>query len=307
MTGGTGFIGAPTVRRLLDRGERVVSFDLVPDHEALVRELGSAEADGLTVVRGDVRDLAHLCRVIVEHDVERIVHLASLLVPESQANPPLALGINCVGTMNMFEAARIHGLAKVAWASSMAVFGYLGDDRLDERITDTTPLSPDHVYASCKAMAEYLAADYTTMGVDSLGLRVNLVYGVGKKRGQGMFTRELIDRPVAEGRGRVPYGDDVFGWQYVDDVAYAFELAAYSEPAPVPVMNLHCSSNPVTEAVEVMRTLVPDAEIEVEPGRIGFPSNVDGSAFAAHTGFEPRWTLERGLTAIVDSLRGEGR
>ncbi len=307
VTGGTGFIGAPTVRRLLERGEQVVSFDLVPDHDALARELGSAEVDGLTVVRGDVRDLAHLCRVIVEHRAERIVHLASLLVPESQANPPLALEVNCVGTMNMFEAARIHGLAKVAWASSMAVFGYLGDSRRDERITEDTPVSPDHVYASCKAMAEFLAADYTRLGVDSLGLRVNLVYGVGKKRGQGMFTRELIDRPVSEGCGEVPYGDDVFGWQYVDDVARAFELAVYSEPAPIPVMNLHCSSRSVTEAVEVMRTLLPDAEFEVLPGRIGFPSNVDGSAFVSHTGFEPQWTLERGLSAIVDSLKGERR
>ena len=303
VTGGTGFIGAPTVRRLVERGEQVVSFDLVPDHAALDRVLGAEHAASVTVVRGDVRDLAHLGRVVREHDVERIVHLASLLVPESQANPMLALEVNCVGTLNMFETARIHGLAKVAWASSMAVFGYLDEERHAVRITEATPLTPDHVYASCKAFAEHLAPDYAEQGVDSLGLRVNLAYGVGKVRGQGMFTHDLIERPVLEGRTVVPYGDDIFDWQYVDDVALAFELAAYAAPADLSVMNLCCTTHSVREAVSVMERLVPEAEFAIEPGRIGFPSNVDGSAFVELTGFAPRWTLEAGLGQVVAAVR----
>lgn len=303
VTGGTGFIGAPTVRRLVERGERVVSFDLVPDHAALERVLEPEQISSVTVIRGDVRDLAHLGRIVSEHGVDRIVHLASLLVPESQANPLLALEVNCVGTLNMFETARIHGLQKVAWASSMAVFGYLGDERRGERITESTPLTPDHVYASCKAFAEHLASDYAHHGVDSLGLRVNLAYGVGKVRGQGMFTHELIERPVLEGMALVPYGDDTFDWQYVDDVALAFELAAYAAPADLPVMNLSCSTHTVREAVSVMERLVPAADFKVEPGYIGFPNNVDGSAFAEHTGFRPAWSLEAGLGQVVEAVR----
>src|SRR5216684_3044310 len=127
ITGGTGFIGAHLAKRLLGAGDRVVLFDARPDAQAIQ----DIERD-VTLVRGDVTLLTDLLRAVKMHRVDRIAHLAYILGPENEANPPLAIQVNGVGTNNVFEAVRLEGLQRVTWTSSVAVYGsfqWSGGDR----------------------------------------------------------------------------------------------------------------------------------------------------------------------------------
>src|SRR6266699_2193980 len=154
ITGGTGFIGAHLARRLLQAGETVVLFDAQPDRQA-IQDI----AERVTVVRGDVTVLQDLLHAIKAHRVERVVHLAYIVGPENEQHPPRALHINCVGTNNVFEAARLEGLQRVVWASSVAVYGprsYYGKADLDE----DDPPQPTRVYGACKLFNEHMAEDY---------------------------------------------------------------------------------------------------------------------------------------------------
>ena len=86
------------------------------------------EIAAIDFVRGDVTDLEQLERTLAEHEITHVVHLAALQVPFVKANPPLGASVNVVGTVNVFEAARRHGLATpIAYASTAAVYDDRGD------------------------------------------------------------------------------------------------------------------------------------------------------------------------------------
>jgi len=134
ITGGTGFIGSYVAARLLERGKQVVLYDAYPDIEAV-----KGFSDKIAVVRGDINDTMKLLSTVREYKVDIIIHLASLLTRGSQGEPGEAIRVNCEGTENIFNLARVMDLRKVVWASSAAVYGgaflrhYLEQDERREK------------------------------------------------------------------------------------------------------------------------------------------------------------------------------
>ena len=72
------------------------------------------------------RNFGHLISVIKQYNIDTIIHCAALLLHDVNANPLLAVKVNCEGTVAAFEAARLLGLKKVVWISSGSVFGPAG-------------------------------------------------------------------------------------------------------------------------------------------------------------------------------------
>ena len=98
VTGGTGFIGSRIVRNLVREGEQVVVYDWNPERIALTRLLSTEEINThVKIVQGDVTDYVHLTGVIKQYNCEKVVHLAALLLHDVNANPALALKLNCEG------------------------------------------------------------------------------------------------------------------------------------------------------------------------------------------------------------------
>ena len=62
---------------------------------------------------------------MARHDVRAIIHLAALQVPFCKADPVAGARANVVGTVNVLEAARHHGLKRLAYASSIAAHSFL--------------------------------------------------------------------------------------------------------------------------------------------------------------------------------------
>ncbi|MGW1062269.1 NAD-dependent epimerase/dehydratase family protein [Micromonospora rubida] len=298
VTGGTGFVGQHATAILAGQDERVLALDPLSIRE----ELRQA---GVEYVRGDVSDLRSLLAILVEHGVDRVIHLGSLLAPASAADPYRALEVNCAGTQNVFEAARILRLANVTWASSMAVFGHSAAALAEgELLTEHTPHSPDNAYGATKSYCEHISRAYRQRyGVNCVGLRIGLVYGAGKERGEGLFTEQLFQRPALGQPGVVPYGDDVYCWQYVRDVAEAFTLVSCLDSADNAVYNLPGTVLTMVGAVETVRALVPSAELTVEPGVLGFPYRIDASPLTALLGDSLRLTSIRdGFAATIEGI-----
>ena len=122
VTGALGALGAWAVRSLLDRGEDVVTYDLGGSDHRLRLALSDDEVAALTRIDGDVTDLDHLERVIDEHEVTRVIHLAALQVPFVREDPVLGSRVNVTGTVNVLEAVRRRGdgMGPVVYASSIA-------------------------------------------------------------------------------------------------------------------------------------------------------------------------------------------
>jgi len=304
VTGATGFIGAHICRRLLRQGERVVGLDPMPSNvwEEVLTEDERAE---IALVRGDVGSFRDVCSAIKEYGIDRVIHLASLLNPASDENPHLAIRVNISGHANVLEAARILGIKKVVWASSVVVFGPRSRHGALPLANDA-PHFPNNNYAASKSYCEHLSELYRTrFGVDATGLRLTLVYGPGRVRGATAFVNELIQKPALGQPADVPFGDDVVDWQYVEDVARLFVTCLAAGKTKENAYNTRFDIRSIREAGDFVRSLLPEAAIAYRPGATGLPWELDDSCLQRDIGFEPEYSMERGVLAVMNHVRAK--
>ena len=308
VTGGTGLIGSCIVRDLVREGEHVVVYDLHPDRSFLERLMSEDEIESMVkIVRGDVTDPPLLFRTILENKVEKIIHTASLLVLESNSNPYLAVKINCQGTICVFEAARTLGLKKVVYASSNSCFGP-AEKYPQEYIPNDAPYYPQNVYGATKAFNEVVAAYYFNhYGVDIAGIRYMHVYGPGVRRGFfGTILQELITKPALGKPGRIPHGDAVIGWSYMDDPARATVMVSKVLKTKTRSYSIMGDVRSVKEAADYVRKILPDADITVLPGTFtGDPVRFDTRLIEEEIGYRPQWSMERGIKEAINLTRKE--
>jgi len=296
VTGGTGFIGAYTIRDLLREGHKVVSFDASPDLSIMSGALNQSEIEKTVRVFGDIGDLPLILNTIKIHGIERIAHFASLQIPASDANPHLAVKVNCEGTANILEACRIADIKRLVWASSIAVFGppvLYGD----KPVANNAPHHPVSVYGACKSLNEYLATHYSEKyDVDTIGFRFTAVYGVGRVRGKSSFTTKMIEMAAKGDPYTVPYGDDIVDWQYVEDVSkLVVNTLKLTRKTRTRVFNTQGDVRPVIDGVNHLKRISGRMNLTVEHGKFGIPWRYDTSCLKDEIGFEPGYTMERGI------------
>ncbi len=142
VIGGTGFIGTRVIRRLAARGEEVAVMDINP---------GAASFDDLAkqvrVTRGDVTQFDDVMRTMSDAKPARVINLSYFL--GSEHAPHVAMELNILGMDNCFEAARLCGVQRVVYASSVAVSG-LQKHYGERLVNEDEPRHGDHQYAMHK-------------------------------------------------------------------------------------------------------------------------------------------------------------
>ena len=304
ITGGTGFIGAYVVRQMVRAGRPVATLDPQPSN-VISTILTPEELEAVRIVTGDASSFHDIARTIHDHDVERVIHLASLLHPASDEHPALAVQVNVQGQVAILEAARILGLKKVVWASSVVVFGPRSA-HAEPVLANDAPHHPVSVYGATKSFDEFLTNHYIkTWQVDALGIRPTLVYGPGRVRGASAFVNELIAKPALGQPASVPCGDDVVDWQYAEDLAALLVKCVDVPPTKTTVFNTQFDRRSIREAGAYVKTLIPDAEIAYQPGEFGIAWEVDDSPLQAEIGFTPAYPMERGIREVIAHTRRE--
>ncbi len=307
VTGGTGFIGSYVARDLVDEGHDVVAFDLSTD-ERILGKLGVA--DDVTVRHGDVTDPTEVTRAVRETGTTRIVHLAALLTNGAREDPRAAMEVNVGGTNTVFETARTldDQVERVAWASSAAV--YAPPENYDGDWVDEDDLVyPDTLYGATKEYNEHQARVYhEDYGVSHVGLRPTVAYGPYRETGGSAFLANIVEKPALGEPFSVEYGDQVIDWQHVEDVAQAFRRAALADESDLGqrIYNVRGTVATIRTAVETMRSIVPDADLEVsDEGELPWTQKLDMTAAEEDLGYEPRYDLESGFRKYVNVLREE--
>ena len=174
VTGGAGFIGSNLVDALIARGDEVTVIDDLSTGKA--ENLDEAIARGAQLCVIDIRDRADLDGVVAHAKPDAIFHLAAQIdVRKSVADPAWDAAINVVGTINVLEAARVHGVRRLVNSSTGgAIYGDAETIPSDER---TEPL-PEAAYGQSKLAAEgYLGLYERLHDLDSVTLRYGNVYG----------------------------------------------------------------------------------------------------------------------------------
>src|SRR5499427_1953959 len=226
VTGAFGCIGAWVVRALLADGEPPVLFDLGDDPWRLRMIAGSDVASRLTIVRGDISDLAAVRRVVADHGVRHIIHLAAWQVPLCRQDPPGGARVNVVGTANVFEAARASGhVERVVYASSAAVFGP-PSCYPPGPVADDAVLRPATHYGVYKVANEEMARVYwDEHGMPSMGFRPLTVYGPGRDFG-------LTADPTLAMKAAVLGRPFQIRWGGATDLIYTEDVARALWPRP---------------------------------------------------------------------------
>ena len=305
VTGGMGCIGAWALYYLQLSGKRAVNFDQSADRHRINWLMSAEEQRKITFVQGDLRDTAAVKAVFAEHDVTHVIHLAALQVPFCRANPVLGAEVNVTGTVNIFEAAREHGVDHIAYASSIGVYGPPSDFP-PGLIANDAPQHPRTLYGAYKVCNEQTAKVYFyDHRISSTCLRPYTVYGVG--RDQGM-TSEPTHALVAAAKGE-PYKIGFSGtmqFQLAPDVARQFILAAEQPLAGAHGFNLGGQPATVAEFVEEAVGVLPDAAIEVADNPLPFPAGFDDSAL--RTNFETVYEtpLAEGIAGTVAHIQRLG-
>ena len=264
VTGGTGFLGSYVAEDLVGAGHDVVAYDLSTDDRILAK-LGVA--DDVTIRRGDVSEATDVVRAVRETGATHVVHLAALLTNTARENPRSALDVNVVGTNNVFEAARTldDQVDRVAWASSAAVYAPPRD--YDARFVDEDELVyPDTLYGATKEYNEHQARVYQEdYDLSLVGLRPTVAYGPYRETGGSAFLANIVEKPAVGESFAVEYGDQVIDWQHARDIAGAFRKAAFAPDAALGqrVYNVRGELATIREAVETVRDILPDADLEV--------------------------------------------
>lgn len=241
VTGGAGFIGANLVHHLLGPSpeagvvvEKVVNLDKLTYAGNPDNLTGLAGESRHVFVEGDILDGEMISRLLAEHRITTVMHLAAEShVDRSIDGPEAFIQTNFVGTFRLLEAARHYhkGLAEAEKASfrflhvsTDEVFGTLS--ATDPAFHEETPYAPNSPYSASKAGSDHLARAYH----HTYGLPV-VTTNCSNNYGPYQFPEKLIPLMIAKAsRGeKLPvYGDgsNVRDWLYVEDHARGLTLAA---------------------------------------------------------------------------------
>ena len=311
VTGAFGCIGAWVVRGLLAGGERPVVFDLADDPWRLRMLVADDVARRVTAVRGDVTDRDALGRVVREHGIRRIVHLAAWQVPLCRQDPVRGASVNVVGTANVFEAARAGRVERVVDASSAAVFGAPGLYPPGP-VRDDAPRLPATHYGVYKVANEDTARIYwEEHGIPSMGFRPLSVYGPGRDFGVTADPTLAMKAAVLGKKFQIRWGGST-DLIYVADVARALLAAADSRLEGARVYNLHGASAAIRNVVKLIGRAWPSADglISHVEQPMPFPAALDDTRYQKDLGPAPATTLDAGVRKTLDEfarLQREGR
>jgi UDP-glucose 4-epimerase len=305
LTGGAGYIGAHVLRALQAAGERVVVLD----------DLSTGDArrvpDGVPLEVASVLDGRRVTRVLGEHDVHGVIHLAGKKAVEESVRLPLhyyhenAEGVRC-----LLQAMADADVRRLVFSSSAAVYA----PPTAPLVTEDAPAVPQSPYGRSKLVGEWIVADAAhALGMGAVSLRYFNVVGnaapeLADRGGTNLFPR-ILDALRAGRRPTVfgldyptPDGSGVRDYVHVADLADAHVAATRLTLAPRhTVLNVGCGRG--YSVLEVLRAFAAETGLdttpEIHPRRAGDAASVvaDPRRAAEVLG----WTARHDLIDMVAS------
>jgi nucleoside-diphosphate-sugar epimerase len=292
VTGAGGCIGSWVIATLVRSGVAVAAFDLTDDKRRPRLLLQDDELARVRWMTGDIADTAAVRNAVETSGARAIIHLAALQVPFCKADPAAGARANVVGTVNVFEAARLLGINRIAYASSVAAYGALEDGG-----------AMPTLYGAYKYCDEQIAKVYSLdWGIHSLGIRPGVVYGVGRDQGLTSKTTVAILAAAAGVPYQVPFRGPV-SWLYTGEVAAAFIASVARACSGSPVFDMNGVYAPVEDGLAILRRIAPDTALSVSGDVLAFPMDRPDQPLHDYLGGYAQVSLEQGVTATYQSFR----
>lgn len=305
MTGGTGFVGANVVRRLLDRGDEV---HLLQRPEARYWRLEDVLAD-VEVHEADIGDRESVRAALAAVSPAVVLHLATEGAYEDQADPQRILRTNVQGTLHLLQAACEAGRPLFINVGSSSEYGFK-----TEPMQESDVLEPNSYYSAFKAAQTHLTAVMSRLEeLPAVTFRLFSVYGPWEE------PTRLIPTLIRRARGGEPLDmvspEIARDFVYVDDIVEALTDFDPLTELKGDVFNLGSGrQTTLGDVVEAVQSTVGDAS-EVRWGafekRHWDSANwlADPTRTRDTLGWSAQTTLHEGIqrTAAWSESRGESR
>lgn len=321
VTGGAGFIGSNFVHYWHRQypSDRLVILDALTyaGNRQNLSELEGQEQ--IRFVQGDICDRAQVDTLLLEEEINTLVHFAAEShVDRSILGPGAFIQTNVVGTFTLLDAFRHYWQQhnqpahyRFHHVSTDEVYGSLGPD--DPAFTETTPYAPNSPYSASKAGSDHLVRAYHhTYGLPTL------VTNCSNNYGPYHFPEKLIPLMcinILMGKPLPVYGDgqNVRDWLYVEDHCNAIDVVlqkgqpgeTYNVGGNNEVKNLTL----VSLLCDLMDELVPDLPSRPARSLITFVKDrpghdrryaIDATKIQTELGWTPTVTVEEGLRRTVE-------
>jgi nucleoside-diphosphate-sugar epimerase len=291
LTGGTGFIGTPTARALVDAG-----------HDVHVAALGEVKerVEGVTYHDVDLLDPASLSAVVSETRPTHLLHLAWYVAHGAYWTSPENLRWLQAG-IDLIRAFAEAGGTRAVLVGTCAEY----EPTAEKLVEGVTPLRPTTLYAAAKAGLHLSAKQYFELNDVSFSW-AHLFYLYGPRENASRLVPAAIDA-LAEGRVfECARPHDVRDFLHVDDVASGLAgLLGSNVEGDVNV----CSGEALTvgELVSVIADVLGHPELVScrEPDSPASVTVGDSTRLRQEVGWTPRWTLSDGIAAVAQE-RGRG-
>jgi nucleoside-diphosphate-sugar epimerase len=317
VTGGSGLVGAYVLRRLAERGDRVINFDVREPQGELAWWLRPV-ADRIQFVSGGIDTWGDIAAVVREQTPDAIVHVAAVVdLPLLNKRPGLAASINFGGTFNVLEAARVFGVGRVVYASSIAVLPTIQYQPVDARhplfLAGEGP--GGSFYAAAKVAGEaFCWAYHQSYGVDHVILRPSAVYGFGMR--YPIYIKPMVENSVRGLPTRFAHGRE-FPRDYTHVLDVAQQVVEAVDLAAAEVQDrifFAATGRPLVTAgrvAEVVKQIIPDADIEIGSGltdndllEIRYRGVLSIENARQQLGYEPQFgDIEKGVAQYIDVYR----
>jgi len=310
VTGAAGFIGSTLVERLLSDGHEVIGLDNFDDFydPAIKRRniITASQSSAYTLIEGDFRDKELIDSLFRERRPEGVIHLGARAgVRPSLTKAPLYVDVNLVGTTNLLDASRDHGIGRFVFASSSSVYGARPLEPFKETDEVEKPVSP---YAATKRSGELICHTYHHLfDLPISCLRFFTVYG---PRQRPEMAIHLFTSKIANGEAIDVFGDGSAqrDFTFIDDIVDGI-VASFERASGFKIYNLgRGDTNVLSDVIDkIQESLGVEAKINylpVEPGDV--PTTfADTTLTRAELDYEPKVLISEGIPRFVEWFRAQ--
>jgi nucleoside-diphosphate-sugar epimerase len=305
VTGGCGFIGLKFAKRLLEKKHSVYLMDL--NAEPLKKQPG---LEKITFIPGTVTCQAHLVNALKEHKIQWLVHLAARLSAPSEEDPWSTFEVNVRGLYHALEAARICGVERFVFTSSLASYGL----HLPPIVDDVTIQRPIGMYGVTKVFGEQLGAFYRRrFGLDFRCIRFAQIIGPGVKTPGVAQCMPMVIEAAAKGETFEMWIEEESAMPllYYKDGVEALSCLTHAPKENILTISYNLAGIKTSAAalVRSIRAIVPDAKINFapDPAKVAIvktiPSNIDDSRLRQETGYQPMFDLDSAVKDFIQEVR----
>jgi len=285
ITGGTGYVGAVLVPKLIKKGYDVKIIDLM-----LFGCQGLENLNNLEIIKGDIRDEETLNKAL--EGVDYVIHLAAISNdPCSDLDPELTKQVNYEATKKLVDISKQKLVKRFIYASSSSVYGV----KQEPNVTEDLSLEPLTIYSKTKAWSEEYVKNANDESLTTVIIRSATVCGYSPNMRLDVAVNILTDHAINKGKITIFGGNQKRPNIHIQDITdyYVALLTAPKEKIQGNIFNAGYENYTMMEIAEMVKEVIgPHVEIEQTDTKDNRSYHISSEKIKNVLGLSPKYTLK---------------